>query len=164
MRIEFVILGQPYNKSNSRELVKRGEKPMLIKSSEALAWQASALKQIPPSARLRLEGPVKLTAVLTYPSMQPDLDESLLMDILQDQTKSVTLGSVKQRVLLQSGVYRNDRQIWQKDIRRAIDRHHPRAWVCIEDLSSQEMLALDISPKFTPPEVKLPFDPDALPF
>lgn len=168
MRIEFFITGQPFNKSNHRELVTMGKgdkkRAALIKSPEARAWQESALKQIPPSARLRLEGPIRLTAVMTYRSMQADLESDLLKDVLQDQTKLVTLGTVKQRALLQAGVYRNDRQIWHEDIRRAIDKHHPRAWVCIETLSSMEMAALDISPKYNPPEVKLPFDPEALPF
>lgn len=154
MRIEFTILGEPASKANSREIVSRkarskrtGEmvtRPMSIKSDKARAFEESMLKQIPPKARVRLEGPVRISIRIWYASERPDLDESVILDCLQDVyvTKKTKHGPVRE--LAQRGVYRNDRQVRMKVIVHAIDRANPRAHIIVEPLLAQQMaLALD---------------------
>lgn len=52
-----------------------------------------------------------------------------------------------ERVLVQAGVYRNDRQVREKHIRHAIDRANPRAEILIEPLQPQQAaMALPVDP------------------
>jgi Holliday junction resolvase RusA-like endonuclease len=160
MRIEFTILGEPASKANSREIVARrmrskatGEmqtRPMSIKSDKARDYEANALKQIPPKARVRLEGPVRVCIRIWYATERPDLDESVILDCLQDRwvTKKTKHGDVRE--LAQRGVILNDRQVRQKFIFHGIDRANPRAEVIVEPLQAQQIaLALD-NPEYDP--------------
>ncbi|HEX7937030.1 MAG TPA: hypothetical protein VF573_28690 [Paraburkholderia sp.] len=93
--IAFTLLGKPASKANSRELVTlryrdvdTGElrrRPRLRKSDKALAFERSALKQIPSHCRVRLTGPVCVTLRIFYATERPDLDESVILDVLQDR-------------------------------------------------------------------------------
>ncbi|MEX3950603.1 hypothetical protein AB4Y45_25470 [Paraburkholderia sp. EG287A] len=161
-RIEFTILGEPASKANSREIVARttrdketGElktRPMSIKSDKARDYEAACIKQIPPKARQRLEGPVRVAIRIWYATERPDLDESVILDCLQDRHAWVKHGTGERKVLVHRGCYRNDRQVRQKVVLHGIDRHNPRAHVIIEPLQAQQMeFALDES-----------FDPFAL--
>jgi len=161
MRIEFVILGECVSKANSRQLVPRKKRRddgtlttrvMNIKSPEALAFEKAALRQIPPKARQRLEGPCRIAIRIWYRTERPDLDESLLLDCLQDRFETVKHGTGEKRVLVQRGVVRNDRQFRQKVILHGIDRHNPRAHVIIEPLQMQQM-ALVLADTFDPFEL-----------
>ena len=138
MRIELTILGEPASKANSRELVKfgRGEdaRPALIKSKKARDYEKAALLQIPHHAKVRLEGPVRVTIRIFYASERPDLDESVVLDVLQDRYR----GKGEYRTLDQKGVYRNDRQVREKHIFHAIDRANPRAEIEVEALVAQQ--------------------------
>ena len=140
MRVELLILGEPASKANQRELVTfgRGEnaRPALIKSEKARNYERDALKQIPPAARLRLEGPVRVTLHIFYASERPDLDESVVLDVLQDRYKKDKRSG--ERVLIQNGVYRNDRQVREKHVYHAIDRLNPRAEIEVETMVLQQ--------------------------
>ncbi len=148
-RIEFTILGEPASKANSREIVPRkvrskrtGEmvtRPMSIKSDKARDYETNALRQIPPKARQRLEGPVRVCIRIWYASERPDLDESVILDCLQDRfvTRKTKRGDVRE--LVHHGVYRNDRQVRMKIVAHAIDRNNPRAHVIIEPLQMQQL-------------------------
>lgn len=142
--ISFVIIGQPVSKANSRQIVKIGERMMVIKSKAGLAYERDALRQVPPKARQRLEGPVRVTLRMFYASELPDLDESLLLDCLQDRWERHRPddGGAK-RLLVQAGVYRNDRQVREKHVYHAIDKRNPRAEVTVEPLQAQQP-ALDL--------------------
>lgn len=146
--LEFTILGECASKSNSRELVTRRmrdeqgkvkSRPMLIKSEKARNFEHSALKQIPPKCRVRLEGPVCVTLDIFYASERPDLDESVLLDVMADRYKRIVLrdGTIR-RELLQHGCYRNDRQVRKKIVTHYIDRANPRAVVKIEPMVMQQ--------------------------
>lgn len=141
--IAFTILGEPASKANSRELVTfgRGEdaRPALIKSKKARAYERDALLQIPAAARVRIDGPVRVTIRIFYASERPDLDESVVLDVLQDRYR----GKGEHRQLDQKGVYRNDRQVREKHIYHGIDRVNPRAEIEVEPLvaQQQDMLA-----------------------
>jgi Holliday junction resolvase RusA-like endonuclease len=142
MKVAFTILGEPPGKANSRQIALVGPKDkkhlLVRKGDKALAYEESGIQQIPPKCRLRLEGDVKVTMRIWYASRRPDLVEDLLLDMLQDRTKlDKRLG---RRVLLQAGVYRNDRQVAWKDIRRmGIDPKNPRTEVEIETIGEQQV-------------------------
>ena len=145
--IAFTIHGQAMSKANSRQLVFGGKredrKPMFIKSAEALQFERDALLQIPSIARQRLEGPVCVTLRIFYASERPDLDESLILDVLQDQfaysERRGVDGVKRERRLTQSGVYRNDRQVREKHIFWGIDRANPRVEVLVEPMQAQQL-------------------------
>ena len=132
--IRFTILGEPASKANQRRLVSFGDRPALIKSDKARNYERDALKQIPPDARVRLEGPVRVTLRIFYATERPDLDESVVLDVLQDRTKRDKLTG--ERYLFQAGVYRNDRQVREKHVYHGIDRKNPRTEVLVEPLST----------------------------
>lgn len=134
--IRFVILGQPCSKANSRRIVQIAGRASSIKSADALAYERDALRQIPPKARQRIEGPVRLTIRIWYKTERPDLDESLLLDVMQDRwARDKHTG---ERVLVQAGVYRNDRQVRERHVYHAIDRVNPRAEVIVEPMQAQQ--------------------------
>lgn len=136
MRICFTILGEPASKANSRQIVTIGGRPSSIKSKKARGYEADALPQIPASARVRLEGPVCVTLRIWYASERPDLDESVVLDVLQDRWSR--RDSNGRRELLQAGVYRNDRQVREKHVYHAIDKRNPRVEIIVEPLLTQQ--------------------------
>ena len=87
--ITLTILGQPCSKANSRQIVVIGGRPKVIKSKPALEYERAALLQIPPRARVMLEGPVSVTLRLFYATELPDLDESIVLDVLQARYRRV---------------------------------------------------------------------------
>lgn len=135
--ISFTILGQPPAHKNGYRIVKMGERVGIVKSKEAIDYVQTALMQIPPVFRLRLEGPVFARIVIWYASERPDLDESLVLDILQDRWAPAH-GALGKRELVQAGVYRNDRQVRDKHITHGIDRRNPRAEITIQPLIAQQ--------------------------
>jgi Holliday junction resolvase RusA-like endonuclease len=147
MRIAFTILGEPASKANSRKVAQFGDRPaMLIKSDKARGYEADALKQIPPAARLQLKGPVRVTMRIFYASERPDLDETLILDILQDRYQREKLGKTQrdlgvkpQRLLVQRGVYVNDRQVREKHVYHAIDKLNPRTEIVVEPMEPQQV-------------------------
>ena len=106
---EATILGEPASKSNSRQLVKMGGKPRLIKSKKALSYTLAFSLQVPKIAQ-PIDGDVLMWCRIHYASRRPDLDESLIMDALQ---AAMSIG--------------NDRQIKAKVVLWALDRENPRA-------------------------------------
>lgn len=140
--IRLTILGQPASKSNRSKIITIAGHSSLVKSKEALAYEHDALRQIPPAARQRLEGPVRVTLRIWYASERSDLDESLVLDCLQDRktrTKKDKAGNViRAAELVQAGVYRNDRQVREKHVFHGIDARNPRCEIEIEALQAQQ--------------------------
>jgi Holliday junction resolvase RusA-like endonuclease len=137
--IRLTILGEPASKANSRKLVVIGGMPRIIKGEKALAYEKDALRQIPPKARQRLEGPVRVTMRIFYASERPDLDESLILDCLQDRFgKGHDEDFTPERQLVQAGVYRNDRQVRERHTYHAIDKKNPRAEIVVEPLPEDQ--------------------------
>lgn len=149
-QIAFRILGSPQSKANSRQIVTIAGRPTPIKSKEALAYERDALHQIPSWARQRIEGPVRVTLTIFYSSERPDLDESIVLDVLQDRWKRVG----GERVLIQPGCIRNDRQVREKHVFHGVDAKNPRTEICIEPLQDQavDMFAADIGTMLNPIE------------
>lgn len=157
--IRFTILGEPASKANSRKIVLIGGKPSSIKSEKALAYERDALRQIPPAARQQLQGEVSVTMRIFYASERPDLDESLILDVLQDRYKTTKVGETKRRDLVQRGVYSNDRQVREKHIYHAIDRRNPRTEIEVHPVQGDLLgaPAAAAPTAFTPIPEELPF-------
>lgn len=110
--IYIVVKGEPASKSNSRRLIWRGKSPAIIKSAKALSYADAFKLQAKPIEPL-LEGELAISMHIYYATQRPDLDESLILD------------------LLQGVIYKNDRQVREKHIHHFIDRADPRVeiWV-----------------------------------
>jgi hypothetical protein len=148
VNIDFTLFGEAVSKANSRRIVPFGQKevrdsagevvgtrPMMrnIKSEKAIDFEDVGF-QIPTFAQLRLDGPIRIQAIICYTSARPDLDESLLLDILQDQHKFVGKGKGRRKYLWRPGVYINDRQVVDKHIMRGPNTDQPRIDIRIEQL------------------------------
>lgn len=108
--LSLKILGEPASKANSRKMVYVRGKPLFIKSAKALSYAESFKRQAMTSERSQmLEGDVAVTIRIWYASRRPDLDESLILD------------------LLQGVAYENDRQVKEKHIYwMGVDKNEPR--------------------------------------
>jgi Holliday junction resolvase RusA-like endonuclease len=113
----FVIEGEPASKANSRRMVIIKGKPRFIKSQKALDYCKTFKAQCP-----RLEQPVECDVSVTihvyYASRRPDLDESVILDEMQEC------------------IYKNDRQVKEKHVYWHLDRDNPRSHILVETLES----------------------------
>ncbi len=140
--IAFTILGEPSSKSNSRiprvvtSKASGKQYAKFIKSKKANLYQDSAILQIPAHAKQMLEGPVFVALRIFYASERPDLDESVVLDVLQAKLGPVVKG--KPREIIRDGVYLNDRQVRKKLVEHFIDRANPRTEITVEPMQPQQ--------------------------
>ena len=116
-----IIVGEPASKANSRRLVKRGGRPFSIKSQKALDYADAAVLQVPqlgPDQMLR--GRLSLTAHVWYSTQRPDLDISLILDLLQGR------------------IYHNDRQVREMHLHHHLDREQPRTRLHIQEIEDED--------------------------
>lgn len=119
----ITIHGNLRSKANSRRLVhikspKSGKTiPAFIKSKPAAVFCDRFREQCPVLSPL-FEDEVHVLCDIFYDSRRPDLDESLLLDLLQGH------------------VYANDRQVKSKRIRWGLDPFRPRVEVTVRLLES----------------------------
>lgn len=113
MSIEFVILGEPASKANSRKLVRFGNRPAIIKSQKARDYVNAFKLQCPKLTEL-MQGDLSVTMTIYYASRRPDLDESVILDCMQEL------------------IYENDRQVKEKHIYWGLDKDNPRAEIKVE--------------------------------
>ena len=117
--VSFKLYGEPASKSNSRRLVQIGGRPRFIKSQKALSnvkaiqLQANALRLPMFEKGVNLS----ITMHIFYASRRPDLDESVILDALQEI------------------VYHNDRQIKEKHIYWGLDKVEPRCEIELREIS-----------------------------
>ena len=116
--ISLEIFGEPASKANSRRLVSRGGKPLFIKSDKALSYSDSFKQQCEPylSYVTAFACDVCVEMTIYYASRRPDLDESLILD------------------LLQGVAYLNDRQVKRKVIDWGLDKENPRCLIRVSPL------------------------------
>jgi Holliday junction resolvase RusA-like endonuclease len=128
---------------SARQVLAMDDKsrPALIKSSKARNYEDAAVLQIPPEAKQMLTGPVRMTIRIFYASERPDLDESVVLDVLQAKYGPVVKD--KPRELIRKGVYINDRQVRERHVYHGIDKANPRAEIEVEPLQPQPV-ALDL--------------------
>ena len=108
-----IIFGEPASKSNSRRLVRYGGVSRLIKSEKALNYSDMFKQQCRPLATL-MTGDLRITLHIWYASRRPDLDESLILDLMQGL------------------IYENDRQVKERHAYWGLDPENPRAEILIE--------------------------------
>lgn len=111
-----IIFGEPASKANSRKIVRFGSVSRLIKSAKALNYSEAFKQQARPVSPL-LAGDVRVTMYIYYASRRPDLDESLILD------------------LLQGVLYENDRQVKEKHIYWGLDPEQPRTEIYVEPIA-----------------------------
>jgi Holliday junction resolvase RusA-like endonuclease len=112
------IFGEPASKANSRRQVFIRGKSMFIKSAKALSYSKAFKLQAESQKQLLFSGDVVVTIRIWYASRRPDLDESLILDLLQDVA------------------YANDRQVKEKHIYwMGLDKENPR---CEIEVSARE--------------------------
>jgi Holliday junction resolvase RusA-like endonuclease len=124
--IKLTIFGEAASKANSRKIVTIAGRPASIKSSKALAFERSALLQIPEEAKQMIDYDVSATIKMFYATRRPDLDESIVLDVLQ--------AKYKKGELIRRGVYINDRQVKEKHIYHGIDKACPRVEIEIRQI------------------------------
>ena len=113
----LIVYGEPASKANSRRLITVGGKPRFIKSSKALGYAEDFKRQVSRVEPL-LEGELRVDMWIYYASQRPDLDESLILDLLQEK------------------IYLNDRQVRERHIHHFIDKANPRVEILVQSRDS----------------------------
>jgi len=116
---EFTIRGEPASKANSRRLVSINGRPAFIKSKKAIAYSKDFGPQC-PTYDVLYEEDLAIALKIFYKSKRPDLDESLILDLLQGR------------------VYKNDRSIKLKYVEWGLDRESPRILVVLGPVERKE--------------------------
>ena len=111
----FTVLGEPASKSNSRRLVTIKNRPAFIKSKKALNYAKDFSRQCPVLDPL-LEGYLEVEMTVYYATRRPDLDESVILDCMQDK------------------IYKNDRQVKSKIVRWGLSKSNPRSEITVRPL------------------------------
>jgi len=115
------IFGEPASKANSRRQVFVKGRSMFIKSAKALTYSQAFKLQAQNQKREILSGDVVVTIRIWYASRRPDLDESLILDLLQDVA------------------YANDRQVKEKHIYwMGVDKENPRCEIEVRSLAQEK--------------------------
>jgi len=115
----FTIEGEPASKANQRKLVSIKGRMVPIKSKKALDYVKEFQKQIPKIDPLT-EDYVKVEMMIYYASRRPDLDESLILDCMQNY------------------VYYNDRQVKEKHIYWGLDKERPRTIIRVSEYRKED--------------------------
>ena len=119
-----IIFGEPASKANSRRVVHYGGMSRLIKSKKALSYADVFKQQCRPLATL-MTGDLRVTLRIFYASRRPDLDESLILDLMQGL------------------IYENDRQVKERHCYWGLDPENPRSEIIVEKIP-------EIAPKKSP--------------
>lgn len=109
--ITFIVEGEPASKANSRRWTGK----LFIKSKKALSYGDAFRLQCPKMDPL-MSGDLRVVMNIFYASRRPDLDASLIFD------------------LMQGFVYTNDRQVKEQHLYWGLDKERPRAEITVEKL------------------------------
>lgn len=109
--ITFVVEGEPASKANSRRWTGK----FFIKSEKALNY-AKAFKEQCPVLDPLMSGDLRVIINIYYASRRPDLDASLIFDLMQEC------------------IYLNDRQVKEQHLYWGLDKDRPRAEITVEKL------------------------------
>lgn len=112
--IYLVVYGEPASKANSRKLVLFGNRPASIKSDKARGYARDFQLQVRAIDPL-MEGELRMDLWIYYASRRPDLDESLILDLLQGK------------------VYENDRQVRERHVYHMLDKANPRVEILVQN-------------------------------
>jgi Holliday junction resolvase RusA-like endonuclease len=109
--IFLTVYGEPASKANSRRAVRVGGRSLFIKSPKALAYCKAFQQQTADLGHELFVDDVCVTIHIWYASRRPDLDESLILD------------------LLQGVAYVNDRQVKERHCYWHLDKENPRCTI-----------------------------------
>ena len=107
--INFTVYGEPASKANSRRWTGK----FFIKSEKALKYSDSFRQQCPLLVPL-MTGDLRVSMKIYYASRRPDLDPSLIFDLMQGY------------------IYDNDRQVREQHLYWGLDKDNPRAEIVVE--------------------------------
>ena len=110
--VKFIIFGEPASKANSRRWTGK----FFIKSEKALNYGKAFKEQCPVLDPL-MEGDLRVTIKIWYASRRPDLDASLIFDLMQGR------------------IYLNDRQVKEQHLYWALDKDNPQSEITVEKIS-----------------------------
>ena len=113
--ITFTIFGEPASKSNGRRWTGK----FLIKSEKALNY-SDMFKQQCPVLDTLMDGDLRVTMKIWYASRRPDLDASLIFDLMQDC------------------IYKNDRAVKEQHLYWGLDKNNPRAEITVEKIHAMD--------------------------
>lgn len=117
--LRLIIYGEPASKANSRIVrVIRG-RVINIKSAKAQGYKKAFLEQCPALSE-KLLGDLAISIRIYYASRRPDLDPSLIYDLMQGR------------------IYENDRQLKEQHIYWGLDKENPRAEILIEGIPADK--------------------------
>jgi len=111
--ISFIIYGEPASKANSRRVVRYNNMSRVIKSQKALTYSDQFRQQCVPLDPM-MEGDLVVTMHIWYASRRPDLDDSLILDLMQGL------------------IYKNDRQVRERHLYWHLDPENPRTFITVE--------------------------------
>ncbi len=111
--ISFVVYGEPASKANSRRVVRYNNMSRVIKSQKALDYSDQFRQQCVPLDPL-MDGELVVTMHIWYASRRPDLDDSLILDLMQGL------------------IYQNDRQVRERHLYWHLDKENPRSFITVE--------------------------------
>ena len=129
--VSFTIFGEMASKANSRRLVinPATAKLISIKSAKSMTYWHSATLQLPKIKPFTT--PLAVWIHCFYASERPDLDPSVLLDLMQTRYT----GKGKERRVCLDAIYTNDRLVREMHFFHHIDPKNPRAEVRIETLT-----------------------------
>lgn len=113
--LSIIIFGEPASKSNSRKFVRFGNLPRIIKSEKARNY-SDVFRQQCKALPALMTGDLRVTLHIFYASRRPDLDETLILDLMQGL------------------IYENDRQVKERHAYWGLDPDNPRAEITIEKI------------------------------
>ena len=117
----LTIHGEPASKANSRQLVLIRGRMVPIKSKKALSYMRAFDQQCRVLDPL-MDEDLAIAMKIYYRTRRPDLDESLILDLLQGK------------------VYKNDRAIKLKHVEHGLSRDDPRVVMSIGPLSQASVV------------------------
>lgn len=117
--ISFVVEGECASKANSRRIVRIGNRVASIKSKKAMGFSEEFILQCPVVDPL-FEDDVHADITIFYGSRKPDLDESLVLDLMQGR------------------IYRNDRQVRSRRTRWGLCKTRPRVEITVRLMESSD--------------------------
>lgn len=122
--VYVTVDGEPTSKANNRRLVTINGKPRFIKSKRGIELAKQWEKECPV-----LKEPIKDDIVayikLFYTTRRPDLDESLILDLLQGK------------------LIVNDRQVRERHTFWGLDKSRPRSVILLRPMASCSCSAND---------------------
>jgi len=113
--ITFTILGEPASKANSRRWTGK----FFIKSEKALNYARMFEDQCPLLDPM-MDGDLRVTIKIWYASRRPDLDASLIFDLMQGY------------------IYENDRAVKEQHLYWGLDKENPRAEITVEKMYARD--------------------------